>query len=312
MQIRPFHSAHFSSHHAGHSAGATSLVFPWWSFTKTVLSICALRLVEEERLSLDELRPEKPFTLRQLLQHRAGVPDYGPLKAYHDAVARNETPWSRECLVQAVGADRLDFPPGTAWCYSNVGYMFVREAIEEAAGLPLAAAIQSLVLAPLRLQSVRLAAEPSDFNGVFWPAARTYDPRWVYHGCLIGTPVDAARVLRALVCGQILKSATLQTMLVCHELGGAGSGRPWTACGYGLGLMIGKMGDAGRAIGHSGGGPGCVTAVYHFPDRDDPITVATFTDGQEAGAAEFEAAAIALRELAAAAIRRDLAPPADL
>lgn len=268
-------------------------MFPWWSFTKTVLAICALRLVEEGRLDLDTSRPGKPYTLRHLLQHRAGVRDYGSVKAYHNAVAQNDIPWSREHLLDAVDADRLDFPPGTGWAYSNIGYLFVREAIEEATGLPLAVALREVVLEPLRASSARLATTPSDFREVVWPAVRTYDPRWVYHGCLIGTPIDAAKVLHGLFRSQILQSATLRTAMERYNLGGALPGRPWTACGYGLGLMSGRMRDSGRAIGHSGGGPFCVNAVYHFPDLLHAITVATFTDGVDEGAAETEAARIA-------------------
>ena len=295
MQTRSFHSAWIMTEETGGSAGAASSLFPWWSFSKTVIAICALRLVEQGQLELDALRPNRAYTLRQLLQHRAGVPDYGALEAYHEAVGRNDVPWSRERLLTAVRADRLDFPPATGWAYSNVGYLFVRDAIEEATGLYLAAALQKLVLAPLQVRSVRLAVTPSDFSKVFWPAVRTYDPGWVYHGCLIGTPIDAARLLHGLVHGRILKSATLRAMMERHELGGAVASRPWTVCGYGLGLMTGRMGKAGTAIGHSGGGPGCVNAIYHYPDLAVPVTVATFTNGEDEGAAEVEAMSIALR-----------------
>lgn len=295
MQTQSYHSAWFLSDGTLNSSGATTSVFPWWSFTKTVIAMCALRLVEEGELELDALRPNKPYTLRQLLQHRAGVPNYGELEAYHEAVARSESPWSRERLLKAVDSDRLDFPPGTGWAYSNVGYLFVRELIEEATGLPLAAALQKLVLAPLQVPSVRLAVTSADFSEVFWPAVRGYDPRWVYHGCLVGTPVDAARVLHCLIHRTILGPAALRAMTECHELGGAIAGRPWTVCGYGLGLMSGRMGKAGTAIGHSGSGPGCVNAIYYYPDLAFPITVATFTDGEDQGAAEFEAMSIALR-----------------
>jgi hypothetical protein len=84
-------------------------------------------------------------------------------------------------------------------------------------------------------------------------------------------------------------------MMERHDLGGALPGRPWTACGYSLGLKSGRMVDVGRAIGHSGGGPGCVNAVYHFPDIATPTTVAVFSDGDDEGLAEFEAASVAFR-----------------
>ena len=85
-------------------------------------------------------------------------------------------------------------------------------------------------------------------------------------------------------------------MLIRQPVGGAIEGRPWTECGYGLGIMTGSMGHCGRAIGHSGAGPFCVNAVYHFPDRDNPITVASFTSGCNEGRAEFEATKLAESE----------------
>lgn len=276
--------------------GSASSLFPWWSFTKTVLAICAFRLVEEGLIDLEGLRPGKPFTLRQLLQHRAGVPEYGNLSAYHDAVARRDPPWSRARLLEEVQADRLDFEPDTGWAYSNVGYLFVRDAIEQATGLSLADALKRFVTAPLALQSVELAMKPSDFLRMHWPPAGNYDPGWVYHGCLTGTSLDAARILHALFHGKILTSDSLQAMLDTHRIAGAIPGRPWSSCGYGLGLMSGQVDAVGRVIGHSGAGPFCVNAVYHFPDIARPVTVATFMEGGSEGPAEFEAVHLALQQ----------------
>ncbi len=294
METSSIHSALIRIDGTVSVRGAATARFPWWSFTKTALAICALRLVEEGLVDLDALRPGKPFTLRQLLQHRAGVPEYGRLASYHEAVARQEPPWSRGHLLEAVDADRLDFAPGTGWEYSNVGYLFVREMIEEITGLDLAAALRQFVTGPLELTSVQLATKLSDFDDVYWPSRSGYDPAWVYHGCLTGTSLDAATMLHALFSGRILRPDSLQSMLETHPVGGAIPGRPWTLCGYGLGLMSGEMAEVGRAIGHSGAGPFCVNAVYHFPDASLPVTVATFTDGNEEGRAEFEAVRLAL------------------
>jgi hypothetical protein len=95
-----------------------ALPVPWWSFAKTALAAAALALVAQGRLSLDEPVKRKPFTLRQLLQHRAGLPDYGSLPAYHRAVEAGELPWSSEELIERVRADTLIFEPGEGWGYS--------------------------------------------------------------------------------------------------------------------------------------------------------------------------------------------------
>lgn len=291
-----FHSAWVLDDEPPTGAGASLECFPWWSFTKTVLAIAALRLVEAGKLDLDAPRPHKPYSLRQLLLHRAGIPNYGRLEAYHEAVARGEDAWPRASLLEAVRADALDFEPGTGWNYSNVGYLFVRDAIEEAAGLPLVEALDMWVLASLDLESVRLATKRADFEEIFWPALRTYDPAWVYHGCLIGRPADAARLLHALFRGELLQPASVEAIFErSTRLGDGIQGRPWTKHGYALGLMCGSMGEAGRAWGHSGGGPHSSNAVYHFPDLARPITVACFSDSEADGLAEFEALSIARR-----------------
>jgi Beta-lactamase len=56
-----------------------AMIVPWWSFTKTVIAAAVLRLVQDGRLRLDETLDGKSYSLRQLLQHRAGLPDYGAL-----------------------------------------------------------------------------------------------------------------------------------------------------------------------------------------------------------------------------------------
>ena len=78
---------------------------PWWSFSKTVLSIAALRLVENGALTLDDPLSGEAFSLRQLLRHEAGLPDYGSLASYHEDVAARRTPWPIDRLLQAARRD---------------------------------------------------------------------------------------------------------------------------------------------------------------------------------------------------------------
>ncbi len=268
-------------------------LFPYWSFTKTAISICALKLVEACYLRLDAVVPGQPFTLRQLLQHTSGLPDYEPLKSYRAAVAAQEEPWSRRKLLETAMAKGMLFHPDQGWSYSNIGYGHVRELIEETTGIPLGRVISNLVCEPLGLQSVRYWETPEQTASLIWDEADGYDPRWVFHGCLIGSVSDAALLLHALFQGQLLHGQFLDDMLSRHVIGGTISGRPWTECGYALGLMSGAVGEGGRAIGHSGGGPFSVNAVYHFPDAPAPITVACFTSGSDESVAELEAVKIA-------------------
>ncbi|MDK3018778.1 serine hydrolase domain-containing protein [Pseudodonghicola flavimaris] len=286
----PLHSCRITAAGCDQRSPDNTGIFPYWSVTKTAIAICALSLAEAGKLDLDTPLPGQPFTLRQLLGHTAGLPDYTGLPAYQAAVARDEEPWSDTDLLAAALAQGPLFAPGTGWAYSNVGYMLARQRIETAADMPFAALFRTRIGDRLGLDSVTLATTRQHFTRVRWDGARRYHPGWVYHGCLIGTATDAARLLHRLFTGQLLSPAMLEQMLRRQSLGGALPGRPWTDCGYALGLMSGSFGAAGRAIGHSGGGPFSVNAVYHFPDLATPATVACFTEGRDEGVAEYAAA----------------------
>jgi len=279
------------------STDSTELVFPYWSFSKTAIALCALKLHERGEVDLDHPLSGRRYNLRQLLQHTAGLPDYGGLKDYHAAVACDEEPWPEEQLMAAAHADELLFEPGKGWAYSNIGYMLARRHIEERTGKSFSSLLAELIALPLHLHSIELATARQQFLRVHWQAAQRYHPGWVYHGCLTGTPQDAARLLHALVTGKLIQAETLRQMLNARPLGDRIEGRPWMECGYGLGLIIGRMEGVGRVIGHSGGGPFSVNAIYHFPDLDQPVTVAAFTEGTNGGDAEFEAVKTA-REIA--------------
>ncbi len=235
---------------------------PWWSYTKTVLAAAALALVADGRLSLDAPMDGRGFSLRHLLQHRAGLPDYGRLQAYHEAVAGGEAPWTRELLLRRVRADKLDFEPGQGWAYSNIGYLLVRERIENATRRDLGGALDRLVLGPLGISGVRVAREPADLEATAWRNPTGYHPGWVYHGLLIGSASSAALLLHRLLGGGLLPEALLREMLATHPVNGPFPGRPWRTGDYGLGLMTG-VGDTGATyVGHTGVGPGSTAAIY--------------------------------------------------
>jgi D-alanyl-D-alanine carboxypeptidase len=76
-----------------------------YSITKTFTAALLLLLGEEGRLSLDDrlvrwfpnIAGADRISLRQLLNHTAGVPDYGGLRSYHEELrASPSKPWSFE------------------------------------------------------------------------------------------------------------------------------------------------------------------------------------------------------------------------
>ena len=258
---------------------------PWWSFTKTVLAATALTLVRDGALVLDQPVDGAPYTLRQLLQHTAGIANYGDLRDYHAAVRRNDDPWSVAELLQRTRAGELRYPPGNGWRYSNIGYLQVRQLIERTANTTLDVAVERAVLEPLGVQEVRLARERADLSDVEMGEAAGYHPGWVYHGLLVGPLHAAALLLDRLLGGSLLPAELLHQMRSAHLVGPVIPGRPWRRHGYGLGLMVETAGIDGPQ-GHTGGGPGSTVAVYRRERGSYPVTVAAFAFGDDQGLVE--------------------------
>ena len=259
---------------------------PWWSFTKTLIATSTLLLCEQNALTLDTPLKTKSFTLRQLLQHTAGLPDYGGLTTYAAAVKNQQTPWSITKLLTNSNANTLLFKPGTNWRYSNIGYLLVRQQLEYVTGLSLADIIQTLILKPLGIHDAYLATTPEELAVTQLESLRSYHPAWVYHGLMVGTPGAAVMILDALSSGRLLSDASFRAMTDAYVLGGKIPGRPWRTPAYGLGLMI----DAStpRVWGHTGQGPGSTVAVYHV-NAPHPRTVLAFAQTPDQGAVETSA-----------------------
>lgn len=262
-----------------------------YSVTKTFLGVLCLRLeldlkapvrawIEDERLPA--------VSLRQLLNHTSGIPDYGRLPEYRRAVRDSPwEPWSDEELVARALAGGMDFEPGRGWAYSNTGYLLVRRIVDVAAPAGFVGALERELLGPLALGDTSLALELDDLQGLV-PALSTqiggepqdvrgrYHPRWVGHRTLASTAADQRRFWTALAAGEL---CDLEQLTESVQIGFEAPGfvRP----SYGIGVMT----DPGRAdgllIGHGGGGPGYVAACFALlREGDDPL-VAVELSGDE-------------------------------
>ncbi|MFN2465085.1 MAG: serine hydrolase domain-containing protein [Candidatus Dormibacteria bacterium] len=278
---------------ATEGSGQTTDLRPAFSFTKTYLAAAACLLAHEGVLDLDApvaaWVPESSLgddvTLRRLLNHTAGVPDYGALREYHQAVAAHPgEPWS-EGEFMAVARHAALFPPGRGWAYSNTGYFLVRLAIERATGGDLAHALQRLVFGPLGLHATSVLATADDMRALAAaPSRDRYHPGWVATGCVATTSAEAARFLDDLLEGRLLPAAWVEEMRVAIPVPNAGRGH---LPSYGLGLMIDRGFPAGTMLGHTGGGPGYSAAVYRLErGSGERVTVGVMASDEDGLATE--------------------------
>jgi D-alanyl-D-alanine carboxypeptidase len=256
-----------------------------YSVTKTYLAALALRLQEEGRLSLDDplsrWHPAVPgaerIALRSLLNHSAGIPDYGGDLAYQLAVrSRPERPWRFEDFAAATWEKGLRFEPGSGWAYSNPGYLLVKRILEEAAGASLAELVRGRIAEPLGLRRSFVAERVADLHGLA-PATSgllsedgalrdvrdCYHPGWVSHGVLVSTASEVVTFLAALFAGRIVSGESLRELTRLVPVPQAPP--PWRSPGYGLGVMGTLESPLGPVYGHNGGGPGYGASAFHAP-----------------------------------------------
>jgi D-alanyl-D-alanine carboxypeptidase len=263
-----------------------------YSVTKTFTSALVLILAEEDRLHLDDplarwygnVDGAEDISLRQLLNHTAGIRDYGGLASYHESVrASPARPWSFERFVAETVERGLLFEPGQGWAYSNPGYMLVKRIVEDVAGRSYRQLIAERIAGPLRLRKTFVAESLDDLatlapgtSSLLDPAStprdiRThYHPAWVSHGVVASTSSDLVRFLHGLFRGGLLSQSSLDEMLtlvpVPIDPGTATSddapllpARP----GYGLGVMGDPETPWGLIGGHNGGGPCYSASAFH-------------------------------------------------
>lgn len=277
----------------------TASPFAVYSISKTILAVLIFQLHEQGRLQIDDaarlhlpvsqaryLSPE--ITIRQLMAHTSGLPDYGPLPEYHAAVRQGQPVWSFDEYMERTQATILLFPPGHGWSYSNIGYMILKHIVEAAADQPLAELSVDRLFLPLELGGSLVVKKRADWRRVSigrsdyleGDVRELYDPGWVAHGLFAMTASDLLALFQGLFTFALLKSDSLQQMCMLHRLPFI-EGRPFQQPAYGLGLMA----DAERQIfGHTAGGPGSTAAAYH---RDGKTAVILTNDEDSLKAEKF-------------------------
>ena len=268
------------------TALAPEAQFYIYSITKTLIAIATLQLVDRGNLALDEavqrylpdLPLDTPITVRQLLNHSGGLPDYGGMGAYHEAVREKPgRPWLPEHFLERTLANGLVYAPGEGWGYSNVGYLVLKLLLERITKASFGRALTRQIFAPLELQHTFVAERLQDVQDLtpgystlfsddksLQDVTRKYHPGWVAHGVVVSTALELGRILAATFKRQLLNQALLEAMLTPVLVPGR---HPlFRQPAYGLGVMVDPQSPYGAVVGHGGGGPGYSTGALTFPD----------------------------------------------
>jgi D-alanyl-D-alanine carboxypeptidase len=242
------------------------------SVAKAFSGAVTLSLVGSGKLHLDdtigELIPGQPatwsqITLRQLLGHRSGLPDYTGSDAFgHDFISdpfRRFTP--RELLAYAA-PERLEFtPPGSRYKYSNTDNIAAALMAEAVTRKPYEQLLRLLVYKPLGLHETSLPSGPAlprPFAHGYMPnppgppedVSETFSPSGAWaSGGIVSTAADLGRFVRGYVSGRLFGPAVRRE----QRRFGPGSSEPVGPGENSAGLALFRYRlSCGTVYGHTG------------------------------------------------------------
>ena len=263
------------------------------SVTKSFTATIVMQLVAERKLSLDDtvqdLAPDLlaaggKITVRELLGHTSGLPDYVKSDAFVKRASAGKSVTPQQAL-KFVARQELEFEPGSKYAYSDSDNIALGLIIEEATGSSYEQQLRSRLLEPLRLDQTSLAtslrfpkphAEGYQYSegGVGEPENVTdipLDPNGAWaSGALISTPEEVSRFFGALLGGDLVPAEQLREMKV--TVPGAGSPPGPGKNNAGLGIF-GWTISCGEIWGHTGSWPGFRTLGAASADGDQAVAM---------------------------------------
>ncbi|WP_442789139.1 serine hydrolase domain-containing protein [Kitasatospora sp. NBC_01302] len=271
------------------------------SNTKTFTAVVALQLVAEGKIGLDAsvdtylpglLRGDgidgRNITVRQLLQHTSGLPDYVDKGAI---LADPKRYFEPRDLLDAALAQKAHFAPGARWEYSNTNYLVAGLIIQKVTGRPLGEEVDQRIVDRIGLRHTYFPtpgdmtiheAHPEGYNQDADGSFHDYtelDPSWGWAaGAVVSTNSDIVRFYTALLGGRLLPAAQLAEMRTTVPADEAGPG-----VRYGLGLMSRPLSCGGVFWGHGGTIPGYFTAGGATDDGRAVNLAVTMIPGDAAG-----------------------------
>jgi D-alanyl-D-alanine carboxypeptidase len=292
------------------------------SVSKPFLAVAVLQLHARGLLDIDQtvqhylpdLLPESyaPVTLRNLLQHTSGIPDYELALGFGDAefIAQNvDYEWNSVEIVAEFVQQPQEFTPGEKMSYSNTGYLILSMVVEEVTGEHYSQAIRKGILEPLELENTVIPgldkSMPEPFNHgyialnreegrVLFDISESSQSYAGAAGDMISTLDDLHVFFQALLDGQLLPESVMDDMLTPAKglelsVPGSNNGQAIPGFSSGLGILTADFPGSPRLYWHNGWIPGYQTVAWM--SRDGSVSMIgsaaiTFEAGKGRAAAE--------------------------
>ena len=256
---------------------APNTKFRLGSITKQFTAAAILLLEERGKLSVDErvktYMPDIPaawdrITIRNLLTHTGGIPNFTALPSYREI---QTSPASPEKILAMVKDRPLDFEAGEKMSYSNSGYILLGAIVEKVGGDSYADFVQKNLFAPVGMTDSgydsNTAIIPRRAAGYMPGGGGPVNAGYIHMsipyaaGALYSTTLDLLKWERALFGGKVVSAASLQKMTAPFKND------------YAFGLVVRTTKEGRKVITHDGGIDGFNTHMAYYPDSRVTVIV---------------------------------------
>jgi CubicO group peptidase (beta-lactamase class C family) len=269
------------------------------SVTKMVTAATVLGLVDAGALALDaplvEVLPAEwhtaamtpAHTVRHLLQHTSGLPNYhddddetwASFTACWDRLPPQKARTPRDLLPLFADLPAV-FAPGTAFRYGDANYVLAGLVIEAVTGEPYDVVATRSVLGPAGMNDSlfgHVDDEPDRLASHYYVDPERPYERWrtslygltagaMPDGGMVTTATDLARFVDALLAGRLVSPASVQLMVTPNGLQD-------DVETYGAGLELTVTDGRVVILGHGGSDPGVSSLVSHVVDAGTTVVV---------------------------------------
>ena len=192
------------------------------SISKMFVAVSSVRLVQAGTLRLDDslafwlptlagrIANADAVTLRHLLQHRSGIPDFDSEPGFSWRQSHTDL----DALLGLVLDKPADFSPGARYAYSNTNYLLLGRVLDAALGYSHRDYVQNEILTPLAMNdtwATMNATNQALLARGYWDGIdRTTQDYTVPGGSMVSSARDVGVFIRALATGTLLDSDAQQ------------------------------------------------------------------------------------------------------
>jgi len=272
-----------------HTAATVRTDYRLASLTKAFTAMSIMLLVKDGKLHYDDRASDvlpgfpaygRDIRIRHLLTHTSGIVDYEDFVPDSQTTQLNDD----DVLKLVNRTDTLNFPPGSAYHYSNSAYVLLGLIVAHVSGMSFPKFLHDRIFAPLHMDSTvayvkgsstvpnRAYGYTGDSAGHFSRTDQSSTSATLGDGGIYTSVTDMVKWSEALDHATLVDSAAMRqawspTMLTTGK-----------ESGYGYGWFVATV-NGERQLRHHGESTGFTNAILKYPQRKLTVIVLTNRTG---------------------------------